>query len=78
MKFVLMKKQSFEQHVKRDKSVTTHLRNLQFLTTKIFKFKIGSASALKTESFNDGKLLIRIKIWLYKTSIQKLQTLILH
>ena len=73
MKFVLMKKQSFEQHVKRDKSVTTHIRNLQFLTTKIFKFKIGSASALKTESFNDGKL-----IWLYKTSIQKLQTLILH
>ena len=35
------KKSSFETLIKRDKSAAIHLKNLQYLATKLFKIKIG-------------------------------------
>ena len=40
---------TFYQLLEKDKSVTIHSRNLQYLATEIFKVKIGISPAIMTE-----------------------------
>ena len=45
------KSSTFYQLLEKDKSVTIHTRNLQYLATEIFKVKIGISPIIMTEIF---------------------------
>ena len=45
------KKSSFETLLKRDKSVSIHIKNLQYLATEIFKVKNGLCPEIMKEIF---------------------------
>ena len=45
------KKSSFEQLLEKDKSVSIHTRNLQFLATEMYKVKEGLSPSIVTELF---------------------------
>ena len=46
------KKSSFEELLQKDKSVPVHMKNLQYLTTEIFKVKNGLSAIIMNELFN--------------------------
>ena len=45
------KSSPFYQLLEKDKSVTIHIRNLQYLAAEIFKVKIGISPTIMTEIF---------------------------
>ena len=52
------KKFSFDFLLKRDKSTSFHLTNLQYLATELFKVKYGPSPEIIKESFKKMKLTI--------------------
>ena len=46
------KKSSFEELLQKDNSVTVHMKNLQYLATKIFRVKSGLSPIIMNEVFD--------------------------
>ena len=52
------KKSSFETLLKRDKSLSIHVKSLQYLTTKVFKVKNGLTAEISDISKMELKILV--------------------